>query len=99
MDDDEEGNPGMMGTMAPVVNLKYFAAAADAAGRDEETMSFEPGATVADLQAELGERHGAQLAGVLELCSFLLDGEVADPAQVLPGGEVRIDVLPPFAGG
>ena len=44
-------------------------------------------------------RHGAELARVLERCSFLLD-EVAvrDPATALPE-TATLDVLPPFAGG
>ncbi len=44
-------------------------------------------------------RHGAELARVLERCSFLLD-EVAvrDPRDPAPR-TATLDVLPPFAGG
>ncbi len=50
--------------------------------------------------AELAERHGEQLAGVLARCSFLLDGQQLprDSDRTLPA-DGELDVLPPFAGG
>lgn len=80
---------------APVV-VRYFAAAAEAAGRVEETWD-SPVITVGDLRAGLVARYGAAMSRVLETGSFLVDGVVSrDPARAL--GE-RVDVLPPFAGG
>lgn len=82
-----------------VVKLRYFAAAADAADREEESLTLEPGATIEDVRLELGARHGHEMTRVLGLCSFLLDGRVADPSAEISAGGARIDVLPPFAGG
>lgn len=54
-------------------------------------------ATVGELRAELIARYGAPMARVLATGSFLVDGVVSrDPARALG---VRVDVLPPFAGG
>jgi molybdopterin converting factor small subunit len=39
-----------------------------------------------------------ELARVLGICTFLLDGQRADPATVLHAG-AQVDALPPFAGG
>jgi sulfur-carrier protein len=76
--------------------VRYFAAAAEAAGRPEELWD-QPVATVGELRAALVERYGAAMSRVLETGSFLVDGVVSrDPAR--PVGE-RVDVLPPFAGG
>ena len=76
--------------------VRYFAAAADAAGCAEETWD-SPVATVGELRAALAARYGAAMSRVLETGSFLVDGVVSrDPAR--PLGE-RVDVLPPFAGG
>ena len=86
--------------MAQVVNLRYFAAAADAAGRDEEEITVSAGATIEDLRAQLAELHGPEMARVLALCSFLLQGQAAPADTAIPAeGVVRVDVLPPFAGG
>ncbi|HEU5222477.1 MAG TPA: MoaD/ThiS family protein [Candidatus Lumbricidophila sp.] len=80
----------------PEVTVRYFAAAADAAGVDEERVSIE-GATLGDLQAALTARHGMALAKVMRIGSFLVDGVVRRE----PGHPVaaRVDILPPFAGG
>ena len=76
--------------------VRYFAAAAEAAGRPDELWD-PPVATVGELRAALVTRYGAAMARVLETGSFLLDGVVSrDPARAV--GE-RVDVLPPFAGG
>ena len=87
--------------MATTVTIRYFAAAADAAGTDEQTLTIESSLSVADLAARVGAEHGPELARVLGLCSFLLDGEVAEGGDVIPaaGPGSRVDVLPPFAGG
>jgi molybdopterin synthase sulfur carrier subunit len=77
------------------VVIRYFASAAEAAGRDEETLASVP--TVGDLRAVLVERYGEAMARVLASGSFLVDGIVSrDDARALGS---RVDVLPPFAGG
>jgi molybdopterin converting factor small subunit len=88
-----------MTTVATVqVTLRYFAAAAAAAGIDTETVEIASGTSVAELVAQLGARN-QELARVLKRCSFLCD-EVAvrDTTKRLTTPQT-IDVLPPFAGG
>ena len=81
--------------MADVL-VRYFAAAADAAGLEEETVAVHP-ATVGTLQEELVSRYGAGMTRVLRNGSFLVDGVVVrDPQRALGR---QVDVLPPFAGG
>ncbi len=76
--------------------VRYFAAAAEAAGRADEVWP-EPATTVGELRAALIARYGDAMSRVLETGSFLVDGVVSrDPARAL--GQ-RVDVLPPFAGG
>ena len=78
------------------VLIRYFAAAAEAAGRADEVWDA-PVATVGELRDALSARYGAAMTRVLESGSFLVDGVVSrDPARAL--GQ-RVDVLPPFAGG
>lgn len=86
-------------TTTTTVTVRYFAAARAAAGAQSESIELQAGASVEDTIAAVRERHGAELARVLERCSFLLD-EVAvrDRSATVPDGAV-LDVLPPFAGG
>ncbi len=75
------------------VLVRYFAAAADAAGREEERL---PVATVGELRDTLLASYPA-MAAVLAKGSFLVDGVVTrDPTRALGA---RVDVLPPFSGG
>jgi molybdopterin converting factor small subunit len=77
-----------------VAEVRYFAAAADAAGREEESLDA---ATVGELRALLVARYGQPMTAVLANGSFLVDGVVSrDDSRTL--GD-RVDVLPPFAGG
>jgi sulfur-carrier protein len=88
-----------MSTTTATVTIRYFAAARAAAGVEAEPLELPDGASVDDALATIRERHGAELARVLDRCSFLLD-EVAvrDRGAVVPAG-ATLDVLPPFAGG
>jgi molybdopterin converting factor small subunit len=81
--------------VAEDVRVRYFAAAAEAAGREEETLAAVP--TVGELRAVLVARYGDAMARVLASGSFLVDGVVSrDDSRALGS---RVDVLPPFAGG
>jgi molybdopterin converting factor small subunit len=81
------------------VTVRYFAAARAAAGTETEPLELPGAATVDDVVTALGDRHGAELARVLERCSFLLDEfAVRDRSTPLSDG-ATFDVLPPFAGG
>jgi molybdopterin synthase sulfur carrier subunit len=76
--------------------VRYFAAAAEASGLEEERIALADG-TLGGLRQELLARYGEPMERVLRSGSFLLDGVVSrDPGKAL--GE-RVDVLPPFAGG
>ncbi|WP_217184863.1 MoaD/ThiS family protein [Streptomyces sp. AC495_CC817] len=80
-----------------IVTLRYFAAAAEAAGREEESLDLGPGQTLAALADALVTAYGEPMARVLRSGSFLVDGIVRRDLA-LPVGE-RVDILPPFAGG
>ncbi len=74
--------------------LRYFAAAAELAGRDEEIRSES---TVGLLRRGLADDHPA-LGGILDRCALLVDGSRTDDDALLSAG-TRVDVLPPYAGG
>ena len=81
------------------VTLRYFAAAADAAGRPEERLDLLAGTTLAGLREQLAGR-GLEMARVVPICSFLVNSvsTPADSLTPLADGDA-VDVLPPFAGG
>lgn len=85
-----------MTTAIEAVTVRYFAAARAAAGSDSETVDAT---TLAELVFAVGDRHGTQMAKVLGVCSFLVDGtrRTDHDAPIAVGSTV--DVLPPFAGG
>lgn len=76
--------------------LRYFAAAAEAAGTTQEVIE---GADVAAVLAATCDAHGPRMSHVVGHSSLLLDGRyVRDRETPLAAGDV-LDVLPPFAGG
>ncbi|TXK18567.1 MoaD/ThiS family protein [Homoserinibacter sp. GY 40078] len=78
------------------VELRYFAAAAEAAGRDTERVETDA-ATVGALATLVAERYGPAMARIIEKGSLLSDGIVVrDTGRPLGA---RLDVLPPFTGG
>jgi sulfur-carrier protein len=79
------------------VTVRYFAAAAEAAGRDEEELSLENGATLGSLRSLLEARYGEPMAAVMRTGSFLIDKVVRRDSSFPLAA--RVDVLPPFAGG
>ncbi|MFE3293324.1 MoaD/ThiS family protein [Rhodococcus sp. NPDC059234] len=79
------------------VVVRYFAAAADAAGRTEEVFPLAADATLGDLRAVLVERHGQGMERVLGVAAFLQDDELT--RDLAAAAAARVDVLPPFAGG
>lgn len=76
------------------VRVRYFAAAAERAGVDEEQRGE---ASLAALRAALAGRY-PDLAEILPRCAVLVDGVRTDVDAPLAPGAV-VDVLPPFAGG
>lgn len=77
-----------------MARVRYFAAAAEFAGRDEE-MRAE--ADLDGLRAAWGRDYPA-LGRILPRCAVLVDGRRTDGSAVL-GDDTLVDVLPPFAGG
>ncbi|MTH67625.1 MoaD/ThiS family protein [Agromyces bracchium] len=78
--------------------VRYFAAAAEAAGAEEERLELNSdAATVGTLRDLLVDRYGALMARVVANGSFLVDGVVRRDPETRIGAQV--DVLPPFAGG
>ncbi|MBU3067610.1 MoaD/ThiS family protein [Nocardia sp. NEAU-G5] len=80
-----------------MVEIRYFAAMADAVGTASEHLAVPADATIADLRRILVTTHGSRLAPMLKVCAFLVGDELTrdDAARLTP----RVDVLPPFAGG
>jgi len=76
------------------VRVRYFAAAAEAAGTDVED---RPESSLTALRAAIVTDHPA-LGGILDRCAVLLDGTRHDDDAPLTG-VTHVDVLPPFAGG
>lgn len=77
------------------VTLRYWAGARAAAGVAEEV--FETGPTVGDVLDSAVAAH-PDLAGVVAVCSVLLDGRAVG-REVEVGPDKVLEVLPPFAGG
>ena len=78
----------------PEVTIRYFAAARSAAGRSTATAEAT---SIRDLVTTVSAGR-PELARVLSICTFLLNGERADPSTLLAAG-AQVDALPPFAGG
>jgi len=79
-----------------MAQVRYFAAAAEAAGTDNETL---PAATLGELLRGMTDRHGSDLQRVLVRCSLLVDGTRTADASARLTETATVDVLPPFAGG
>jgi molybdopterin converting factor small subunit len=75
--------------------IRYWAGARAAAGTHEEPYD---GDTLGAVLDEAASAHGAELARVFTVATFLLDGSRSGRDAVLADG-VTIEVLPPFAGG
>lgn len=79
----------------PVVTLRYFAAAREAAGTGREDGE---GATVAEVLGAARTRHGERFGEVLEASRVWLNGEPAPAETPLADGD-EVAVLPPVSGG
>ncbi|RMI35375.1 MoaD/ThiS family protein [Nocardia stercoris] len=80
-----------------MVEVRYFAAIADAVGKSTEVLDLPPEATVGDLRRALSTTYGPDLDPMLKVCAYLLGDDLTrdDRTPLTP----RVDVLPPFAGG
>lgn len=83
-----------------IVTLRYWAAAKDAAGCDEEKVEAR---TLAEaLTAAVGAGDLARLRAVMTSSSFLVNGDPVGkrtPDSVSLPDDAVVEVLPPFAGG
>lgn len=82
-----------------MTTLRYWAGARAAAGTSSEEVEAP---TLAAALAGAREAHGERLSRVLEVCSFVVDGDpvgARDHDAVHLGAASLVDVLPPFAGG
>jgi molybdopterin synthase sulfur carrier subunit len=77
-----------------MTRVRYFAAAAEAAGVDSEERGET---TLLALRAAVVAEHPA-LADILPRCAVMVDGVRSDDDVPLDDAQL-IDVLPPFAGG
>jgi molybdopterin converting factor small subunit len=77
-----------------MTRVRYFAAAAEAAGTDSEERSET---SLVALRAAVVTEHPA-LADILPRCAVMVDGVRSDGDLALDDVEL-IDILPPFAGG
>lgn len=80
-----------------MVEVRYFAAIADAVGKDSEHLELPADATLADLRIRLADTYGPDLDKMLGVCAYLIGDELTRDSSVTVGRQV--DVLPPFAGG
>ena len=79
------------------VEVRFFAAAMDAAGTSKTVVELDGDPTIADLKVLLASRYGDRMGHILRVAAYLIGDElVRDPAHPLGA---RVDVLPPFAGG
>jgi sulfur-carrier protein len=88
----------------PMVTVRYWAAAKQAAGVAEEEVQAETlsGALTAVVARRQPEPGAGALQAVLDRSSFLVDGDPAGgraPETVALREAAVIEVLPPFAGG
>ncbi|CAN7189198.1 MULTISPECIES: MoaD/ThiS family protein [Microbacterium] len=77
-----------------MTRVRYFAAAAEAAGTDVEERGER---SLVALRAAVVAEHPA-LVDILPRCAVLVDGVRTDGDLALDDADL-IDVLPPFAGG
>ena len=83
--------------------VRYWAGARAAAGTAEDVLEVTGELTLADVVAQVLERHpGEQMARTVGVCSVLLGDQPVrsqDPASVVVRPGAVVELLPPFAGG
>ncbi|MGC5584648.1 MoaD/ThiS family protein [Ornithinimicrobium sp. W1679] len=79
-----------------MATVRYFAAAAEAAGTESEQVAADDLGALLDRLVEL---HGAELERVLRLSSVLHEGQYVNDRSLPVAHDAVLDVLPPFAGG
>ncbi len=80
------------------VNVRLFAAAAEAVGAHEVTLEVGTVAQLREALSAMGPDAGEQSASVIRQCAVLESGVRREDDHALAPG-ARVDVMPPFAGG
>ncbi len=80
-----------------MMQVRLYAAAAEAVGAPEVQFDLEAVSTVAKLRAQLSAG-GDEAARVIAQCAVLRAGERLSDSASLDAADL-VDVLPPFAGG
>ncbi len=85
------------------VTVRYWAGARAAAGTAEDVFDVDAGVSLAQLVAQVLERHpGERMARTVAVCSVLVGDQPVgsrDPATVVVAPGSVVELLPPFAGG
>ena len=81
-----------------MVTVRFFAGAAQAAGVDSARIPADANQTLREIAQAASSN---DLAPILKVSSFLVDGALADGDTPLgeSAADGQLDVLPPFAGG
>jgi molybdopterin synthase catalytic subunit/molybdopterin synthase sulfur carrier subunit len=79
------------------VNVKLFAAAREAAGKDTVAVQLDDTPTLAQLRGALAKQY-PQLAGVLACSMFAIDTEYRSDDSEIPAGATVV-CIPPVSGG
>lgn len=93
--------------MSGDVTVRFYAAAADAAGTKEKTVPLKAESTPLEAFLESlpgaleapGHAGGPSLSGVCGYSSFLINAVQAKRGTATLSGGDTLDILPPFAGG
>jgi molybdopterin synthase sulfur carrier subunit len=86
---------GLASTMVPMVALRLFASAREAAGIAVDDL---PGATVGEVLDNAADRYGPAFVAQLEQCRVWRNGEPAGRAASVTSDD-EVAVLPPVSGG
>lgn len=78
-----------------MIKVRLFAALRELAGAGEVEAG---GRTVDDIARSLGERYGERFSSIVEVSSFVVNGERADRGTPIAEGD-EVAILPPVSGG
>lgn len=78
-----------------MIRVRLFAALRELAGSGEVDAT---GRLVADVAAQLADRYGARFAAIVDVSSFVVNGERASRDTPIAEGD-EVAILPPVSGG
>ena len=77
------------------VRVRLFAALRELAGASEVQA---PGKTVGEVADSLAAAHGSRFAQIVNVSSFVVNGDRADRTTAIAAGD-EVAILPPVSGG